>query len=319
MNIAFEKRKKIGRGINLGNALDFGDRPWDGGQLYTWVIQKEDITRVRDAGFDSVRIPISWTLNCTVNQPYTVNPRFLNRVEQVINWALDEGLTVIANDHHHREMMKNPVKEFPRFLAIWEQVACYFKSFPDSLYWEILNEPCDNLTASIWNDISNQCLSLFRSIDPERTLLTTSVNFGSWRCLDDLVLPKDTSNIIVAVHYYEPLGFTHQGAYWCDPKHPLGYNWEGTDTELAEIDNMLDFIKNWEKENNCPIYMGEFGVILLADPKSRERYLNYLCRSMEKREITWHIWDFYGDFKVYDKENGHWIDNMLEILLKKKE
>lgn len=41
MNIAFEKRKKIGRGINLGNALDFGDRPWDGGQLYTWVIQKK--------------------------------------------------------------------------------------------------------------------------------------------------------------------------------------------------------------------------------------------------------------------------------------
>ncbi len=64
--------------------------------------------------------------------------------------------------------------------------------------------------------------------------------------------------------------------------------------------------------------MGEFGVILLADAKSREKYLEYFCRAMEKREIAWQIWDYYGDFKVYNKENEHWIDNMLEILLQKK-
>lgn len=315
---AFEKRRKIGRGMNLGNALEFGDRPWDGSQLYTWVIQKQDISRVREAGFDSVRIPISWTLNSSPNPPYTVNPRFFERVDQVIGWALDEGLTVVANDHHHTQMMQDPLKEAPRYLAIWKQIAEHYKSYPENLYWEILNEPCQNLTASTWNDISLKCLSLLRSIDPGRTLLTTTVDYSSWRHLNDLILPEDSSNIIVAVHNYEPLEFTHQGAYWCEPKKPLGPLWEETDAECARIDNMLDFLKKWETEHNCPVYMGEFGVILLADAKSRERYINYFCRAMEKREISWQSWDYYGDFKAYDKENGHWIDNILDILIPKK-
>jgi len=312
-NVAFQQRKRIGKGINFGNSLEFEEKPWDGGQLITWVIEKADIVRIREIGFDSLRLPVNWAKNSMKDFPYSIEPKFLKRVDQLIEWALYEGLTVVLDDHHHEAMSLNPLDEKNRYLSIWKQIAEHYKSYPENLYWEILNEANKNLNADLWNGISGECLLMLRSIDPHRTLILGPVDYNNWRCLSNLLIPKNMSNLIVSVHYYEPSEFTHQGAYWFP--HPIGNVWSGTEAEMTSINVMLDAVKRWETENNCPVYIGEFGVIHLADMQSRERYLQYFCKAMEAKEITWQIWDYCADFKIYDREKGMWTGNLPRVLL----
>ena len=73
--------------------------------------------------------------------------------------------------HHHDNLFANPSAEKARFISQWEQISDYFKNYPDSLLFEILNEPHDKLTPALWNEYSKEALSVIRKTNPERCVL----------------------------------------------------------------------------------------------------------------------------------------------------
>ncbi|MQK95326.1 hypothetical protein EI021_28560, partial [Escherichia coli] len=83
------------RGINIGNALEAS---YEG----EWgvVIRDEYFRVIKEAGFDTVRIPVRWSAHASQNPPYTIDENFFKRVDHVINKALEQGLTTIINVHH---------------------------------------------------------------------------------------------------------------------------------------------------------------------------------------------------------------------------
>ena len=91
----WEMVEKMGKGINLGNTLE---APKEG----DWSAPLEEYCfhDFVDAGFTSVRIPIRWTNYMLDSTPFTIDSAWMDRVEQVIDWALDTGLVVIINSHH---------------------------------------------------------------------------------------------------------------------------------------------------------------------------------------------------------------------------
>ena len=146
--------RALGVGFNAGNTFDAyidGQKLEDDTVTETaWIpekLTKETIQAYHEAGFTSVRIPVSWHNH--VSEDYTISEAWLNRVQEAVDWAIDDGMYVILNIHHdnhpeanafypdsaHLEQSKNYVK------AIWEQLAARFGGYDEHLIFEGLNEP----------------------------------------------------------------------------------------------------------------------------------------------------------------------------------
>ena len=130
--------------------------------------------------------------------------------------------------------MADPATERARFLALWEQIATRYADAPATVAFELLNEPegVFNDDPSLWNALLAETLARIRRSNPERAVLIGPVRWQNLFGLDSLELPDDP-NLIVSVHYYRPLAFTHQGASFSSPRHPIGVEWHGERLELA--------------------------------------------------------------------------------------
>ena len=213
----------LGRGVNFGNMLE---APNEG----DWGLFVEEIffDKVLEAGMDHVRIPISWTHHTSQVAPYEINAEFFDRIDQVVDLALQRGLRVIVNNHHYDAINANPMAEQKRALAIWNQIATRYQSLPEEVYFEILNEPhgAFNDDPELWNQFMIDAVNVIRQTNPNRKIIVGPVSYNSIARLGSFNPPKD-EDLIVTVHYYDPFEFTHQGAPWINPTPPTGTPWQG--------------------------------------------------------------------------------------------
>lgn len=219
----------LGRGINFGNMLE---APYEG--AWGLTVQPDFFLRVAEAGFDHIRLPVSWTYHAELEAPYLVDETFFERVDEILVMAEAIGVQVILNDHHHDELDANPVAESPRFLAIWNQIATRYADRGDWLHFEILNEPHGVFSnvPELWNELQADTLAVIRQTNPTRKVLIEPVSYSSIGRLDELVVPDDP-NLVATVHYYDPFPFTHQGATWVDPTPPLGVTYRPLEKAIA--------------------------------------------------------------------------------------
>lgn len=160
----------MGAGWNLGNTFDAVGSWLSGTDTETaWQKYKTTqamITAVHDAGFETIRIPVSWAQHVDTN--YKVDSAYMARVKEVVDYAYNEGMFVILNIHHdntyvYREFPNkaNGMGFFPdnehkesstKYLkAVWSQISETFKDYDDSLIFETLNEPRLEGTYLEWN------------------------------------------------------------------------------------------------------------------------------------------------------------------------
>lgn len=308
---AYIQNKKLGRGINLGNALE-APREGDWG-----VILKDEYFRlIKQKGFNSVRIPVKWSAHSSALPPYLIDTAFFNRVDWAVNHALTEGLAVIINIHHYYELMDDPAANRSGFLALWKNIAEHYKNYSDNLFFELLNEPNNRLTLSLWNQYLNEAINTIRQTNPYRTILTGPADYNSIFSLNLLSLPQNDRNIIVSFHYYNPFIFTHQGAEWVSGSQAwLGTKWLGSQQEMNNIAKDLDIALAWSKTYNRPINLGEFGAYGKADLESRVRWTGFVTRQAELRGFSWNYWEFCAGFGIYDPAQNKWNTPLLNSLI----
>ena len=235
-----EANARLGRGINIGNSLE---APREG--AWGVGIEAEYFDIIASAGFDHVRLPISWAGYADTEAPFTIpdgsdptidHPDYSSIWERV-DWAIEQaeasGLLIIVNMHHYDEIHADPRAEEDRFLAMWEQISTRYAGVGDHVFFELLNEPNNVFDAEpeIWNDLAAKSLAIVREDHPTRPVLIGPVGYNSIGRLAELDLPDDP-NIIATVHVYEPFDFTHQGATWIDPVRPLGAAWVANEPGL---------------------------------------------------------------------------------------
>lgn len=222
-------RPPIARGVNFGNMLE-APREGDWGL----TVQASFFDRVRDAGFDHIRLPVSWTHHAALTPPYTIDPAFLARVDWCVDQALSRGLKIIVNVHHYDALNANPAAETPRALAIWNQIATRLAARPDAVLFEVLNEPHGvfNTDPAQWDQYLRQALQTIRQTNPTRWVLAGPVSWNAIGALETFNPPRD-HRLCVTVHHYEPFAFTHQGATWVSPVPPVGVSWDPGLTTLA--------------------------------------------------------------------------------------
>ena len=304
----FAANKRLGRGINVGNALE---APKEGEWGVT--LQAEYFRVIKEAKFDTVRLPVRWSAHAQAGTPYTIDAKFAERVDWAIDQALANQLNIIVNVHHYGEMDADPDQHLPRLVGLWEQIAARYKDRPSGLYFELLNEPHDKLMEIKWNVAIPVILKAVRKTNPTRPVIVGPAQWNAIWALDKLELPKDDRNLILTVHSYDPFEFTHQGAPWA--KGSDKWKWTGTDTEQAAIRKQFEKAAAWAKQRSLPVFLGEFGAFQSADLDSRARWTRCVAREAEKLGFSWSYWEFCSGFGAYEPQAKKWRAALQSALI----
>lgn len=323
--------QSLKRGVNFGNGWEAPPRSgW--GQRFTTA----DVDHVAAEGFDHIRIPIAWHHYLSKDPQPSIDPSLLTELEPVIKHALNRKLTVIINWHHFNDFTKDPAAHLDRFIAGWNAIATHFRAWPPHLWFELLNEPCEQLEGETLNAAIARTLPVMRRSNPDRILVVTPGRWSVASQLDQLSLPANDDRLIVTIHCYDPFHFTHQGANWVNltplrgitypgpPATPLAvpdalrdnqgvrefiesYNQLPTARNPSSrrgIEEALDTAASWASHFGRPVHLGEFGAHDPADMASRERYLHDVRTLAEARKIPWTLWEWKASFGYWDAKAG---------------
>jgi len=310
-SVAGEKAKGgLGRGINLGNALE---APKEGEWGVT--LKADYFAAIKKAGFDTVRLPVRWSAHAAKEAPYTIDAKFAERVDWAVDQALANELNIIVNVHHYGAMDTDPDEHLPRLAGLWKQIAPRYKDRSARVYFELLNEPHGKLTEEKWNAMAAKLLAVVRESNPIRPVIIGPGQWNSIRALEKLELPKDR-NLILTVHFYDPFEFTHQGASWVKGSDKWkGKTWSGTDAEKAAITKQLEKAATWAKSHRRPVFLGEFGAYSGADMKSRVLWTTFVTREAERLGFSWAYWEFCSGFGAYDPKTDRWREGLKAALV----
>ena len=307
---AFDVNQRLGRGINIGNTFEAPtetswNNPWNA----------DYCKMIADLGFTHIRVPVRWEPSdrSSATAPYTIKAAFLERIKSVVDEALKNNLHVIINMHHHEVLGKNPTAQMPRFKSQWQQIADYFKDYPDGLLFEILNEPGDGINADIWKQLTSVALGEIRTTNPDRIVLLAPI-WGVISGLSRLEIPDDPYTILT-VHYYNPFSFTHQGTSWTSQANVKDVKWLDTEADRATIRQELEYIKHFSKIHNIPVHIGEFGSYSTADIDSRERWTTCVTRLYEEFGFSWAYWEFSSEFGIYNPKTKKYLQPLVNALL----
>ena len=309
---AFDVNERLGRGVNFGNIFEApSENEWGN----SW--DASYIKIIADLGFSHVRLPIRWEVpsRTMTEMPYTISADFLERIKGIVDEALKNKLHIIINMHHHESLYNNPSGQKARFLSQWQQISDYFKAYPDSLLFEIMNEPQKELSnANVWNQFFADALVEVRKTNPERCVLVCSSNWGGINGLNTIELPDD-ENLILTVHYYNPFNFTHQGADWSDMVNVSGIKWLDTELEREVVRQEFRTVRQYSEKNNIPVHVGEFGAYSKADMDSRARWTTFVSRFFEEQGFSWAYWEFNAGFGFYNSDTKTFVQPLVDALL----
>lgn len=325
--------KKLGAGINIGNSLDAtGLRNYNpnASELdYETFWNDEPITRqmlrtIAAAGFQTVRIPITWEDH--LDAEGMIAEEWMNRVETVVQYALDEGLYVIINLHHEMwlDLKAGKEEEISRlFQTVWMQVAERFASYEEHLIFESMNEPrlrdsiheWDEGTAEL-RDMVNHLNRIFvdtvrgsRGKNKKRYLMISpyATNHEE-KALQDLEIPG--SHIIVSVHTYIPYDF-------CQNEEGTK-EWNKEDAESRQkILTVLENIDRYFLQRGVPVSFTEFGCKNKDNLKARKEWTDFFVKEAKKHGIPYVWWDDGGDYALLDRSENNWIwPELVKILSK---
>jgi len=315
--VAFVAGMKLG--WNLGNTFDAGfsrsgesppflsrtvneiERSW-----VSHVTNADNIIALREAGFDTIRIPVSWRKVTGPAPEYKIREDWMARVTEVVNYAVGCDMYIILNTHHDTALFRlldsNVDAGITAFKKIWEQIADNFKNYNEKLIFEALNEPCTTGSANQYNggtkeerDNLNKYYEAFIDTirksggnnDKRFLLLATYYASVEAPAVDGLVLPQDTANnkLIVSVHYYSPYNFA------LNVDSPVNTWDKSVIADFWPITQGLDRPYNKFVKNGIPVIMGEFGAMNKNNEAVRAEWAEYYVSEARKREMPCVWWD----------------------------
>ena len=339
----------MGKAWNLGNALDSTSNGTVGETLWNnkFPVSKPLFDAVKAAGFDTVRIPVSYMDKITTNADgtYTIDPAYMARVKQVVDAALDAGLYVIVNIHNDggngvEGMWLDITKtgtEFEeiqsKFSGVWSDIATTFANYDQKLIFEGFNElnngtqnaPSPSDLSNV-NALNQAFVTAVRNAggnnkknekNKDRVLIVSGYNANIDNTVSGFVKPNDktSDNVVIknrlmlSVHYYDPYDFT--------------LNENGTDmwdeeTELAYMQAQMQKISSFANGLNMPVIIGEYGAIDKNNDDYRLTYYYDLNALANENNMVTAYWDNgntgeYG-FALFDRSTNT-VTELGELLI----
>jgi len=292
-------------GWNLGNTMDAspGETGWGNP-----VTTQEMIDKIRDMGFKTVRIPVTWNSHIGPAPDYTINKDWLDRVETIANYVLKDGMYAIVNTHHDgwiRLTADGQAAGCAEAGKVWTQIANRFKDYSDYLILEDFNEPKGSVnqysggtpeTRKILNAYHLASVNAIRATGGNNTkrivMVCTHAATPSDAAIADLVIPNDDPRCVVSIHTYYPGGLAFGGQ-----------NSWGTDADKAAMRRELDREQKAVASKGGTAIIGEWGSVSRVDLASRVAHAQYYAEQARLRGMTTIWWDNGGgDFGLLDRK-----------------
>ncbi len=342
---AVELTKIMGNGINLGNTMEAcdtnlgPDKPISTYETL-WgqpVTTQEMITSMKEAGFDSIRIPVAWANTMDwKNGDYTIREDQLKRVEEIVNYALNAGMHVMINDHWDsgwwamfgQEDQATRDAAMEMFTSMWTQIANYFKDYSDYLIFEAGNEELGNRFNDVFNGKAgvlseDECYELTNTLNQKfvdivrgtggnnayRFLLAAGYNTDITHTIDKrFIMPTDTveNKLLVSVHYYDPSGYCINTAL---------SSW-GTEEQFDDMNNMVRKMSMFVSQG-YGVIIGEYTVqpeTATTIKKGALAYFENFLANCDQYNFCPMLWETNGLFK---KDGTGFIDDDLADIYEK--
>jgi endoglucanase len=331
---------RLGKGINLGNSWDsdgIDDAGWGN------AIDDGDFKIIKDAGFNSIRLPVRWQKKSDYTT-HTVDPNRLAGVKEDVTLAINEGLVVLLDFHHYLELnllgggahrgKSDSIALFQaekeHFVGLWTQIAAEFDQFPDSMIvFDILNEPTIPDTALL-NDVLLSAYQAIRAVAKNKTIMFESNNAAKFERLGALDLPPD-GNIIYSGHYYEPYTFSHQGHSY-DCLGDAAYSNKASEDFKSFARMGKSLYPDVNGNDFIPMNMGEFGISggtlqankstcksgqSLPSAATKAQWARETVAAANQFNISFHYWGFtyVGGFEAYDRRENTWYQGFPGALI----
>ena len=309
---------KLRRGVNL-SALE------DPQKYSKFLFDDDTYTNIAEKGFDHVRFPVDF--RNYAKKDGTLNDRKMKDVDSVIKAANEAGLVVFLDFHGWADL--NTIKgDDILFMKIWKGIAERYKDYEhnDMLIFELINEPHTteggNLDMTTLSMLQCQTANFIREISPNRTICfaTTEWN-GPWTLNSYKTSPMmNYDNVIVALHTYATLEFTHQNMAWMNN---LGTIVKLDDNILDALKEQLQDIVDFKRETGVPVILNEFGFNTDPDTipyEDQARYVQTVVDVLGEQDIPCTWWAYRDGGFGLQRKNGifskyKWNDTVVDILV----
>lgn len=289
---------RITVGWNLGNSLDAtgsgmsSETSWGNPKT-----TKELILKVKEAGFDAVRIPTTWYNH--LDNDFNISEEWLARVQEVVDYAYDEGMYVILNVHHENwndpyESTLPDVKK--KIKKLWTQIANRFESYGERLIFEGMNEPRWKNTNYEWNggnaegrrvvNAYNECfVETVRATGGNNRYraLMIPTYAASASGLDGFTVPQDKS-VIVSLHAYSPYNFA------MNPSGTTKFDPNNT-SDTQELTWLAGTLYDRFISKGTGVIIGECGTANKNNYSDRVNWAGYFPKLFRSKGIPVFLWD----------------------------
>lgn len=294
--------KEIKIGWSLGNTLDSTggsgvDSETSWGNIVT---TKEMITAVKDAGFNIVRIPTTWGIHMDENN--VVDEAWMNRVQEVVDYAYSQDMFVILNIHHeewHDPYYETEAEVTEKLKTLWTQIGTRFAGYDEKLIFEGLNEPRKRNTPLEWNggdDEGREVVNNFNAAFVEtirglggnnakrHLMIPGYAASSSDSALKAIKIPEGDDKIIVSVHAYTPYAFALSDDITARTFSP-------DDTSANDIIYLMDSLKTNFIDKGIPVIIGEFGARSKANEEIRGEWATFYVSQAKAIGVPCLWWD----------------------------
>ena len=333
---ALEVTRLMGNGTNLGNTMEACNTnaiaPGNSPLTYevSWgqpVTTQEMLTALKAAGFDTVRIPVAWMTNATtlaIDGSYIIDPDYLDRVAEIVDYARNAGMYVIINDHWDggwwgmfgSDSAETRQLAMDAYIGMWTQIAVRFADYSDYVIFESANEELgtrldensvycnDSVTTYMSHDeyyaLANQINQTFVDTirmtggnNETRFLLIAGFNTNiDQTCDERFKMPADSAEnkLLLSVHYYDP--WSYAGA-----STAAGATLWGTKGDFEYMDQQLGKLTRFTQQG-YGVVIGEYGALpgndgLKANTLAYHKHFLDLC---DYYDLTSTLWDCSGMF-----------------------
>ncbi|MBE6836730.1 MAG: glycoside hydrolase family 5 protein [Ruminococcus sp.] len=333
------------KGVNIGGWLS---QCWLKKEHMDTFITEQDFADIKNLGLDHIRLPIDYML--IENEEGEPLEEGYEYIDKAVLWAKKYGLNVLIDLHRTAGYSFGNFKDCSgfftdevlqeRFFSLWDKLSARYGKY-DHVAFDLLNEVVDENVSDKWNEIALRAIERVRKNAPDNWILVGGARYNHIYSVKELLLPPD-DKIVYSFHYYEPHIFSHQGASW-EKTMPLEFRvsyplsaeeyMDISDTQLngayswffkqihkdAKGIDMLEhmFLEAVEvaKERNVPLYCGEYGVIVNADPQDTLRWYKDMNAIFTKYGIGRAAWSYKKmGFGIIDDHMKDVIDDLKNYL-----
>lgn len=321
----------MGPGWNLGNQLEsVTDNVPEETNWGNPVITEKLIQSVKAAGFKSIRIPVSYFAKIDDDKDYTIDSKWLDRVQEVVDYCIKNDLYAVINIHGDGYNTidgswllcngKNQTEIKKKYKKVWKQIAERFKNYDEHLLFESMNEEFDG-SYSEPNKEYYQNINDYNQIFVDTVRKTGDNNTKRWLIIPgwntnidytagdygfklptdqyrNKSIDKEEQRIMISVHYYSPWDFcggencviTQWGNEADDPSKT------STTCDETYMKNQLNLMKTTFADKGYPVFIGEYGSINKTSYDSENEYYRAyfarkLCQLSRKNGCIPMYWD----------------------------